>query len=102
MKKLYSLFLLSFFSLVAHSQPYGNEWIKFSIVSSVSKQPYLKVQVWQEGIHRLTFSDINQFITTSNTYNPKQFQIFHKGIEQFINVFGESDNVFDSTDYIEF
>ena len=34
--------------------------------------------------------------------NPKQFQIFHNGVEQSILVAGESDGVFDPVDYIEF
>ncbi|HKR06455.1 MAG TPA: C25 family cysteine peptidase [Bacteroidia bacterium] len=104
MKKLYHLFLLMFFSFVAHSQPHGNEWIPFSIISPVSLQHYLKIQVWQEGIHRISFNDINQYLPqiVDSSVSPKRFQVFHKGIEQYIYVFGEDDNTFDNTDYVEF
>ena len=34
--------------------------------------------------------------------NPKNFQLFIKGSEQYIRIQGESDNVFNTNDYIEF
>src|SRR4051812_42528362 len=104
MKKLYNLFLLLFVSFVAHSQPHCNEWIKFNISQQFTQQQYLKIRVWQDGIHRITFNDLNQFpALTTNGVDPKYFQIFHKGTEQYIYVYdGSTPNVFDSTDYIEF
>jgi hypothetical protein len=101
MKKLYVLLVISLFTTLAKAQPYCNEWIRFAINNPYSLQQYLKIQVWQEGIHKITFNDINQFIP-ANSFNPHQIQIFHNGKEQYINVTGESDNVFDTTDYIEF
>ena len=101
MKKFYGLFLMMSITSAAFSQQYCNEWLKFSIGDPYSSQPYLKIKVWQEGIHRLTYNDINQFIVTTGI-NPKQFQIFHKGIEQYIYVFDETDNIFDGSDFIEF
>lgn len=101
MKKLYAVVLFFVFSKIAFAQPFGNEWIQFSALEPYSLKPYLKIQVWQEGIHRITFNDINQIIQ-ADTINPKHLQIFHNGKEQYIYVNGEADNVFDNTDYIEF
>lgn len=107
MKKLYTAFLsFIFISALVKAQPYSNdynnEWIVFSTNQPYSLQKYLKIQVWQEGIHRLSFSDITQLLPGIDTINPQNFQIFHEGKEQYIYVAGESNNVFDSTDYIEF
>lgn len=101
MKKFYLSLLLLFSTIGLIAQPYGNEWIRFSINQPFSLQPYFKIQVWEEGIHRLTFNEINQ-VLPANTFNPKNLQLFHAGKEQYIFVAGESDGVFNNTDYIEF
>lgn len=102
MKKLYrAIIVLGFISSIVKAQPYNNEWILFSTGSQYSLQPYLKINVWQEGIHRLSYSDITQHFDTAN-FTPKQLQIFHQGKEQYIFVAGEADGSFDPNDYVEF
>lgn len=100
MKKLYAL-LLCFIPFLLSAQPYRNEWIPFTVVQPYSVQQYVKIKVWQTGIHRISYNDLTQALP-GVTIEPKRLQLFHKGIEQFIYVEGEADNVFDPADYIEF
>ena len=102
MKKSYLLLLACCLcTLVLKAQPYGNEWINFSSNQQYSNQQYFKVSVWRDGVYRITYSDL-QAASFPMPFNPKQLQLFNLGKEQFIYVEGESDGVFDSTDYIEF
>jgi hypothetical protein len=98
-KKFTLLFLIIPWMLSA--QPYGNEWIAFTVVQPYSVQQYVKIKVWQNGIHRITYNDLIQ-VLPGVTIVPRRLQLFHKGVEQYIYVHGEADNVFDTTDYIEF
>lgn len=100
MKKFYFNLLLLIPSVLI-AQPYYNEWIPFTVVQPYSVQQYVKIKVWQTGIHRITYNDLTQALP-GVTIEPKRLQIFHKGVEQYIYVEGESDNVFDPSDYIEF
>ncbi|MDQ3050140.1 MAG: C25 family cysteine peptidase [Bacteroidota bacterium] len=85
----------------AFSQPYGNEWINFSTNQPHSVQQYFKISVWRDGIYRITLADL-QAAQFPAPFNPKQLQVFHNGVEQFIHVEGEADGVFDPADYVEF
>lgn len=102
MKKLYIL-LLFVFSLAGNalSQPYGNEWINFATNQQYSIQQYFKITVWRDGIYRITYSDL-QAASFPMPFDPRHLQLFYMGQEQFIHVEGESDGVFDATDFIEF
>lgn len=71
------------------------DWIDFNAT-------YLKIGVAEDGIYRIYKPDLeNQGIFTSQI-NPKSFRIILKGKEIPVYVFGEEDNSFDDTDYIEF
>ena len=86
--------LLFLFSTVLFAQPYGNEWIEPS-------QTYVKFPVCKAGIYRINRDDL---VRTNNgfiTVNPKNIQVFARGKEQAIYVYGEDDLSFDSGDYIE-
>ncbi|MCF8276288.1 MAG: hypothetical protein K9J17_06080 [Flavobacteriales bacterium] len=96
-KLLLIAFLLQ--SVFALSQPYGNEWVNAS-------QPHFKFKIYQEGVYRISFQALNdalaaQGISLSNI-DPRNLQVFARGEQQFIYVEGESDGVFDPTDFVEF
>ena len=78
-----------------NAQKYGNEWINYS-------QKHYKVSIPKTGLYRLDSTTIANAGIPISTSKPKNFQVFIKGIEQFIYVKGESDNVFNTSDYIEF
>ncbi|WP_461790306.1 putative type IX secretion system sortase PorU2 [Pedobacter sp.] len=75
--------------------PYGNDWIN-------PNQSYYKIKIAQKGIYRLNYTTLNQQIPSLNTINPKNFQLYKNGKEVAIYVEGESDNSFNTTDFIEF
>ncbi|MBN2728039.1 MAG: hypothetical protein JXR53_02340 [Bacteroidales bacterium] len=89
------LFLLFSFSFALRAQNYGNEWINYS-------QSYYKIRVGNDGVFRINYSTLVSEGIPITTFDPRQIQIFAKGVEQYIYVKGESDGVFNSTDYIEF
>ncbi len=104
MIKRYTLAVILFMlcSLTGMAQPYGNEWINFSTNQPYSNQQYFKINVWKDGIYRITYSDLQAAAFPIGSFSPKQFQIFHEGEEQFIYVEGENDGSFDPADFIEF
>jgi hypothetical protein len=95
MKKSY--FILLFFCLpfLGFAQTYGNEWIDYG-------QKYYKIKVAKDGIYRIDSLALTKAGINLNGLNPKHFQVFYKGQEQYIYVQGESDNVFNKKDFIEF
>ncbi|HET6992637.1 MAG TPA: C25 family cysteine peptidase, partial [Bacteroidia bacterium] len=100
MKRLYFLCVVSFFiSASAFAQVVGNEWINYS-------QKYLKVKVLYDGIYRIdstTLSNsLNSIGVALNTIDPRNFQLFHNGQEEYIYMKGDSDGVFNSADFLEF
>ncbi|MCF8299373.1 MAG: hypothetical protein K9J13_17625, partial [Saprospiraceae bacterium] len=95
--KKHLLFFLIFFPIISFSQNYANDWINYS-------QKYYKIKITQEGIFKIDYNAlINAGIpVTSSSFNPRNIQIFTRGEEQYIYIEGESDGVFNPTDYIEF
>jgi len=93
-RKLLAISLLIFVSLSLNAQFYGNSWINHS-------QKYFKFPIHKDGIYRIESATIANYFDI-NSINPKNFQLFLKGIEQFIYVKGENDNQVNSGDYIEF
>ena len=95
MKRLSILLTLVLITANLAAQQYGNEWINFS-------QKHYKISIPNTGLYRIDYNTlINSGIPVSSI-NPKNFQLFIKGQEQYININDESDNVFNTTDYIEF
>jgi len=78
----------------AHAQ-YSNSWINFN-------QQYYKIAVAQEGIYRLSYTDLQNAGFPVNSVDPRFIQLFHRGQQQSIYVKGQGDGVFNTTDYIEF
>ncbi len=72
----------------------GN-WIDFNA-------SYLKIETTANGIFRINKVDLETAGINTSAINPKTFQLFESGYEQAIFVAGESDNIFDDSDYVEF
>lgn len=92
------LFVISFLLCVSarlSAQAYGNEWINYS-------QPHYRINIAKTGLYRIDSTTLANSGIPLTTLDPKNFQLFIKGQEQYIYVKGDSDNVFNSTDYIEF
>jgi hypothetical protein len=103
MKRLLLLaFLLT--ALNSWSQPYRNEWISFSPGQPWSSQQYFRIAVWQPGIYRVSYSELqNNGVPVSSWFQAANYQLFFKGREQFIRVIDQnSDNLFTAGDFLEF
>ncbi|MCX8492234.1 MAG: C25 family cysteine peptidase, partial [Cyclobacteriaceae bacterium] len=87
----FGLFLLSF----SASGQYANSWIS-------RNQSYYKISVSKDGIYKLTYSDLLAASFPVNSVNPRLIKLYHRGVEQAIFIQGESDAVFNTTDFIEF
>lgn len=94
-KRLLVICVMLLLSLQLRSQTYGNEWINYS-------QNYYKIKIAQNGIFRIDSATLVNAGIPLSSINPKNFQLFHNGIQQYIYIEGESDNVFNSSDFIEF
>ncbi|MFT7611367.1 MAG: hypothetical protein ACI9J3_000310 [Parvicellaceae bacterium] len=92
------LIVLSLLPVMAFSQ-YGNEWINYS-------QKYYEIPVAQSGVFKIDFTTLSNVLAETGdniaTLDPRNLQIFGRDQEQYIHVEGESDGVFDATDFILF
>ena len=93
MRFLLFIFIFIVTTLRSFAQ-YGNEWINYS-------QNYFKFPIYKEGIYRIDSTTLAQQFNLS-TVNPKNFQLFIKGKEQFLFVKGDADNKINTNDFIEF
>ena len=91
--KTLSALIIFFSPLILYGQ-HGNEWINYN-------QVYAKIPVGKDGIYQITDS-LLQAAGFPRNEDPRNFQLYHRGIEQPIIVSGESDGVFNSNDYILF
>ncbi len=88
--------VLLFLPLVnALAQGYGNEWIDFS-------KDYFKLSVAEDGIFKLTFSDLTSVGFPVGTVDPRGIQLYFQGKEQSILIEGEGDGRFDTEDVLFF
>lgn len=94
MKKLIPIFLLLIHGLTNYAQTFGNEWIRYD-------QVYYKIPVHSEGMHRISHSVLNASGFPING-DPRFFQLFYRGKQVPLFIFGEADQVFNTGDYIEF
>src|SRR5690606_3312093 len=60
---------------------YTNDWINFS-------QPYYKLNVAQDGIYKVSYQELNAAGFPVGA-DPRNIQLFHRGIEQAIAIEGE-------------
>ena len=95
--RLLAISAITFITNQMQSQTYGNEWINYS-------QNYYKIKIAQDGIYRIDSATLAAAGISCGLggINPRNFQLFNKGIQQSIYVQGESDNVFNNSDFIEF
>lgn len=94
-KRILFSFILTFTFFCAESQIYGNEWINYS-------QQYFRIPIPKTGLYRIDSTTLSNSGFPVSTINPKNIQLFIKGEEQHIYIKGESDNIFNGTDYLEF
>ena len=94
-KRLFALYFLILITTHVAAQKYGNEWINYS-------QKHYRISIPTTGIYRINYTTLINAGIPLASINPKNFQLFIKGEEQYININGESDDVFNPTDYIEF
>lgn len=94
MRKLI-LFFTFLFTLPTFSQPFGNEWIDYG-------QNYYKIQIAENGVYRISFQTLLAAGVPVTTIDPDRYQLFNNGQEVPMYIEGDSDGVFDVTDYIEF
>lgn len=99
MKQLLLAGILCLCAGSAFAQTYGNEWIDYD-------QRYLKMQVTTDGIYRIDQPTLDAALdgigVDLTDIDPRNFQIFYRGTEQYIFVAGEADGDFGPTDFIEF
>lgn len=94
MRRLSAIIILWCVACSLKAQTYGNEWIRH-------QQQYFKFPVHKEGIYRIDSAVLSTYFNLSSV-NPKNFQLFIKGREQFLFVNGEGDNQVNTGDYLEF
>lgn len=94
-KHLLSVCLLAALFTGLKAQPYGNEWIDYT-------QEYYKIKIAQNGVYRIDYNTLAAAGIPVNSVDPRNFQLFNKGVQQSIFVEGENDGIFNTTDFIEF
>jgi len=98
-KRIFFLIIAAFFFFLpfseANAQPFGNEWINYD-------QSYFKIKVFKEGIYRISYNALASAGVPVGTFDPRSFQIYNKGVEQYIFVKNENTGSFSTNDYIEF
>ncbi|HOY31970.1 MAG TPA: C25 family cysteine peptidase [Bacteroidales bacterium] len=97
MKKILPVIFIYVFLLLrpVFAQQYGNEWINYS-------QSYYKVYVHETGVYRINYNTLLNNGFPVGSVNPRNVQVFNKGVEQYVYIHGENDNIFNAGDYIEF
>jgi hypothetical protein len=93
-KLIHSLFLLAFV-VSLKAQVYNNEWINYS-------NKYYKFKISKTGFYRIDSLALAGSGINLTSINPKNFQVFLRGKEIPIFVKGESDNLLNGSDFIEF
>lgn len=97
MKKGFQIltFILVISCSYSSAQDYGNEWINFS-------QKYFKLSTAEDGIYRISYTELVTAGFPISSIDPKKIQIYHRGQEQAIFVKDQNFGTFDSNDFIEF
>jgi len=70
-------------------------WINFS-------QSYFKITTAQQGIYRITYDQLNQASFPLGAVSASNLRLYHRGVEQSIDVVDGGDNQLDDGDYLEF
>lgn len=86
------LFLI-LLSTDSYSQTYN--WI-------TPNKNYLKLSVVEDAVYRITRTDFTNAGITTSSIDPRTIKVYNKGAEIPIYFQGDSDGVFDATDYLDF
>ncbi len=78
-----------------HSPAQRTSWINYT-------QSYYKISTAQDGIHRITHEQLNQVSFPLGSVNTENLRLYHRGMEQSIEVVDGGDNRLDDGDYLEF
>jgi len=101
MKKLYFSLACILLPFLVFSQ--ANSWIVYS-------QKYCKIKVAKDGVYRIDSATLATAVASTgyslSAIDPRNFQLFFHGKEQYIYIKGQNDGVFNGPksggDYIEF
>ena len=80
---------------IVPSRAQRTSWINFS-------QSYFKISTTQDGIHQVTFDQLNQVSFPFTTVSTSNLRLYHRGVEQAIFVEDGGDEQLNNGDYIEF
>lgn len=80
---------------ISYGQIYANNWINYA-------QTYYKIPVVKDGIYQLTYTDLQNANFPVDAVDPRNIQLYHRGVELAIEVMGQGDAQFDPADYIQF
>jgi len=95
MRNFVFLFITFVFAHTLKGQTYNNEWINYN-------QTYYKIPISKTGLYKLDYSKLNSAGIPLASIDPKNIQVFQKGVELPLFVEGESDGVFNVSDYLIF
>ncbi|NLM92959.1 MAG: hypothetical protein GX168_08450, partial [Bacteroidales bacterium] len=96
MKKTLIHIVFLFAALLSRAQtPFGNEWINYN-------QQYYTIKVHEQGLYRIGYSTLLEAGVPLGSFDPRSFQVFHRGEEQPIIVRNEQSGLFQPGDYILF
>ncbi len=86
--------LIFFFATISFAQPFSNSWVNVN-------QTYKKIKVGKEGIYKIDFQKIVNSGLPSNL-DPRNIQLFCRGVEVPLYAEGQSDGVLDPSDFFLF
>lgn len=95
MKKIFFITFIFLLPFVTIAQQYGNEWINYN-------QTYFKIPITQEGIYRISRQSLINSGLNLGSIDTRNIQLFYKGQEQYIYIYGESNGTLTTNGYIEF
>lgn len=82
-------------SAPSHAVPATDSWIDYSA-------DYVKLGVVRDAVHRIRYSDLQNYGVPVATIDPAALKLYYRGKEWPIYVRGQADGKFDTTDFIEF
>ncbi|MDQ3071657.1 MAG: C25 family cysteine peptidase [Bacteroidota bacterium] len=92
---LFTLLLLFAFINASGQRLSGTEWI-------VESQKYYKISIGEDGIYKVDRNILQSSGIPVSSIDPRQYQVFFRGVEITIHIEGEADGSFDAADHIEF
>ncbi len=110
-EELFKQKLLNYSSSLAWRLPVSQqgaanlEQVESSVLNTLPwtpPDPAWRIQVREEGIHRITYANLSEAGLDVDNLDPRTFQMFYKGQEIAIWVEGEADAEFNTTDGILF